>query len=145
LGAILDELLAGGPFVVPAPLKRIVRKATAAIPAARYDSCAALADDLARFLRHESPSVDARRSFSRLALWSRRNWRLISAALSIAISAAGLAGYTWMRLDAARVQQQIAASAEQLQRSRAELQRVQSELRALESQRASSLSGAASE
>ena len=91
LGLILHELLLGrhrpetsAPATdasAAAPrlcgdLAAIVQRATAAVPAQRYASVAALADDLRRHLEHRP--VQARRGglLHRGALWCRRQWRL---------------------------------------------------------------------
>lgn len=126
-------------FLVPARLDRIVRKAMSVVPAARYASCAALADDLTRFLRNEPASVDRGRALAwplLYVLYSRRHWRSAGLALSIAVSAVALASYAWAKREADGIAQQIASSAAELERGRAELQRVRSEVRATKAKQA---------
>jgi hypothetical protein len=129
-------------FLIPARLERIVCKAMAEDPAARYASCGALADDLARFLRREPASVDRDQRLAWIPLWLGRRLGPAGLALSIAASLFGLGSYAWAQLEAHRIREQMAMAARELQRSRAELQRVQSELREAQAQRARDRSGA---
>ena len=65
-------------------------------PGARYASAAALADDLDRYLRHESIHARPSTVWQRAAKWARRRPAIAALAASLAIAVVvGLAGITW--------------------------------------------------
>jgi eukaryotic-like serine/threonine-protein kinase len=132
-------------FRVPARLDRIVRKAMAYAPSDRYRSCSALADDLALFLRREPASGDASHYLLRTYLWTRRHWRYVSAAASLAASAAAVGSYLWAKHEADQVHARVVMSAQELRGAQAELQRVKDALRVAELRRDPISSGASGE
>lgn len=60
---------------IPARLRRVIEKALAPEPGARYATAGQVANELAAFLAHRPTSHDRSR-LSRIALWCRRNPRL---------------------------------------------------------------------
>jgi eukaryotic-like serine/threonine-protein kinase len=133
LGAILYELLVGRPpFVADSPIEVLQlvrdqepiapRKLRPAIPrdleticleclqkdpARRYESAAALADDLRRFLAHEPIRARPVGSLERVARWVRRN--PLAATLLLALAMALIGGFAgivsqWRRADALAIQ-----------------------------------------
>ncbi|MFZ4575899.1 MAG: tetratricopeptide repeat protein, partial [Phycisphaerales bacterium] len=92
----------------PRELALIIAKAAARDPAQRYDSAAAFADDLRRWLRHEP--ISARRPSSAYVFrkWSRRNPGVLASGLAaILATLVGLAAFAWQ----ARVAQRASATA----------------------------------
>ncbi len=104
LPQILDEPPPLSPEV-PRALARVVAKAMQKEPSARYESAAALADDLARFQRGEPVLARPAPAAERALAWTRRN-RTATRALGVALSAVMAAG-TW----AAWTQQRASAEA----------------------------------
>jgi serine/threonine protein kinase len=91
---VLRQVRAGPPaplgerrtdFPVSARLERVVARAMARDPEARYPSAGALADDLEHLLSYRPSSQDAGRPALRASLWVRRHWRTVSAALAVAV------------------------------------------------------------
>jgi len=69
---------------IPARLRRIVEKAMAIDPAARYATAAAVANDLQAFLERRPTTLDRARAL-RLGLWCRRNPQLALTALAAVV------------------------------------------------------------
>lgn len=141
LGAILYELLTGAPpfandsklqaFLkvrheapdaprslypdVPADLNAICLKCLQKAPSQRYESAAALADDLRRFLSGHAPlSVETNR-MDRTFRWVRRNPAVagLLAALAI-VTTGGFAGVTSKMLEARRAEARASQRADEL-------------------------------
>lgn len=122
LGVTLAELVTrtrrsdGGPVpggrAVPRELRRVIAKATAADPAARYGSAAELADDLARYLAG-FPVVAGRPVWGRrVCLWAARHCRPVAAAAGgLLVAAAVGAGLLVRAYDAERAARSAAADA----------------------------------
>jgi serine/threonine-protein kinase len=89
-------------------LDTIVKKALKKVPAERYSSVTALADDLRRYLRHEPISARPDTLAYRWAKFARRNRAaVLLATLAIVATAAGLAG-TLLQARNARLQRDFA-------------------------------------
>ena len=138
LGALLYSLLSGrAPFSTagnfdavraaveqeaPAPtsahgrvdrdLATICLKALEKEPSRRYGSAEALADDLARWRRHEPVLARAPRTWDRVTKWMRRRPAL-AALLGVILVAAVISGTVWWKSQA-RVAQQAAITRENL-------------------------------
>ncbi|MCC7061549.1 MAG: SUMF1/EgtB/PvdO family nonheme iron enzyme [Planctomycetes bacterium] len=100
LKAIADETLADvrtrNP-AVPRDLAVVVATALARAPDERYQTAAALADDLARVLAHEPIQARPASAFVRLHRWMQRNPGLAAALLGLAVVlTGGLATTTWL-------------------------------------------------
>jgi serine/threonine protein kinase len=72
---------------IPAPLRRVIEKAMAIDPKARYASAAAVANELGAFLAKRPTTLDRSHAL-RFALWCRRNPQLALAALVATVLAA---------------------------------------------------------
>jgi tetratricopeptide (TPR) repeat protein len=72
---------------VPAALEAVCLKALAADPADRYDSVAALRDEVQRWLADEPVSAYRERLPERLARWGRRHRRAVAAAAAVLATA----------------------------------------------------------
>lgn len=72
---------------VPRELERICLKCLEKDPANRYESAAALAEDLQRFLTHEPVSAHDPNVFVRLKRWARREPAFVSQIVSVAVAA----------------------------------------------------------
>ena len=149
LGAILYELLTGRPpFRAETPLDTILQvigndpvpprrlapklprdleticlKCLEKVPAKRYASAGALADDLQRFL--DSKPIQARptAAWERLAKWARRRPAVAALTLLSAVTAAvgfTLVTWQWREADAARERAEGARNGEERQRHQAE-------------------------
>jgi hypothetical protein len=101
LGVLLGQLL-GPPEAAPVELLAVVRRATATLPADRYPSAAALADDLAAWLDGR-PVLAHAYSPRELLARSLRAWRRPLLGLAAVLVAAGtVAGVAAARLAAER-------------------------------------------
>jgi serine/threonine protein kinase len=96
---------------IPRRLRRVIDKAMATDPTARYASAAALANELEDFLARRPTTLDRSRLL-RLALWSRRNPQLaltVLVALTLTVLAAGAyATVTRLREERFALEQQVA-------------------------------------
>lgn len=72
IAEVLAELLNAAEGSIPPDLKRILTRSRGEAGNSPYQSCAALADDLSRFLNYRPLSGSARYSFHRLKLFARR-------------------------------------------------------------------------
>ncbi len=135
LGAILYELLTGGPpfraetaldtilqvtSADPVPPRRLVPKLPCDLeticlkclekgPAQRYASAGALADDLQRFLDHKPILARPTTAWQRLAKWARRRPAVAALTLLSAVTAAvgfALVTWQWREAEAARAGQE---------------------------------------
>ena len=156
LGAILYELLTGRPPFraetpfdtilqvvneepvppsrlqpkLPRDLETICLKCLEKVPARRYVSAGALADDLQRFLDSQPIQARPTSAWERLAKWARRRpavAALTAATLAIAVVGFGLVLWQWLRAEDERHQAEVArqeaakkAEAEKQARGRAE-------------------------
>jgi WD40 repeat protein len=149
LGAILCELLTGRPpfraesametlFQViakePVPLSQLVPRLPRDLeticlkclekePTRRYESAAALADDLQRFLEGKPILARPVPAWERLAKWARRRpavAALTAATVTVALVGFGLVLWQWLRAEAARQEATQTAEAEKQARGRAE-------------------------
>lgn len=144
LGAILYELLTGAPpfandsklnvFLkvrneapddprrlnpeVPADLNAICLKCLEKSPSRRYESAAALADDLRRFLSGHAPLAVETSRTGRVARWARRNPAVagLLAALAL-VTAVGFAGVTSNMIEARRAEASERERADELDAS----------------------------
>lgn len=120
LGAVLWELLTLGkcaepPTVVPPPdLLAIAARATAADPADRYPTAAALADDLQRYLDHRPTDAGwGWRAVPRaFGMWFRRNlrWTAPGAAALAGLAALAVGVVVAVRAEAAREKDRLTAA-----------------------------------
>ncbi|MBV8760412.1 MAG: protein kinase [Deltaproteobacteria bacterium] len=95
-----EEAASGEPPALldaPKRLRRVIEKAMAIDPAARYASASAMADDLTAFLARRPTRLD-RSALLRTALWMRRNPQLsATAGAAAALAAIALVGYMSLR------------------------------------------------
>jgi WD40 repeat protein/tRNA A-37 threonylcarbamoyl transferase component Bud32 len=127
LGAVLYELLGGRPPFqgtasdvlrqvlhddpppprklrpgVPLDLETICLKAMAREPAGRYQTAAELADDLHRYLNHQSIRARRRGPLGRLALWCRRRPALAGTIAAAVVVVAAVAAVSFAQVVAER-------------------------------------------
>ncbi len=89
-------------------LERIVLKAMSKVPAARYASVEAMADDLRRHLAHQPVEARPLTAGYRLGRFARRHRVGVAAgAVALAVAAVGLAGVLWQAREA-RAQAELA-------------------------------------
>jgi serine/threonine protein kinase len=101
---------------IPARLRRVIAKAMATDPKARYLSAGALANELADFLARRPTTLDRSRLL-RIALWSRRNPQLALTVLVVCVLTA-LAGGT--HLTVTRLQEERVALEQKVRSQKAE-------------------------
>jgi hypothetical protein len=92
---VLEQVRRGPPprlRGVPARLGRIVARAMRRIPGERYPTAADLATDLERYLEDRPTSVDAGRPLLSLALYAKRNRRVLTTAFVLLALVGVLAG-----------------------------------------------------
>ena len=89
-------------------LDNILGKTLRKSPAERYQSAAALADDLRRFLRSEPVSARADSMAYRAGKFLRRNRLAAAAAVIIAVALLGLTGFSFAQMREARLQRDAA-------------------------------------
>ncbi|AVP98451.1 hypothetical protein C7S18_15200 [Ahniella affigens] len=83
-------------------LNRIVQKALSTEPAQRYDSAAALADDLQRYLRGEPVQASPPSLWYRSQKFLRRHWRAASLAGVLSLGLLLSLAYSWREAERAR-------------------------------------------
>jgi hypothetical protein len=127
------------PRRIPRRLRRVVDKALALAPEARYATAAELAAELDRYLARRPTSLDRSRAL-RAWLWSRRNPQLaITILVAVGLAVGTLATYLAvvdlrrerrdLRAEIATQEAEIATRATRSARTRAELARTEAELR----------------
>ncbi len=82
---------------IPPRLRRVIEKAMAIDPGARYASAAAVGNELSAFLARRPTTLDHAHHLLRIGLWCRRNPQLALTVL-VALALTGLAGATRARV-----------------------------------------------
>jgi serine/threonine protein kinase/uncharacterized membrane-anchored protein YhcB (DUF1043 family) len=115
---------------IPKRLRRVIEKAMALDPAARYARPAELAQDLEKILAYEPTSFEATSIAKRMLLWSRRNPHLtlvgLSALICAALLIASYLGVRELRSERAQLSEQITQSTSRsamLEEQRSELEK----------------------
>lgn len=116
---------------IPARLRRVVEKALAAEPSARYATAGQVANELAAFLAHRPTSHDRSR-LARIALWCRRNPRLTMAGLVaiglVALTLATRSTVTRLRGERDALDDEVATNEKELLRVKASIQKTRTDL-----------------
>jgi tetratricopeptide (TPR) repeat protein len=115
---------------VPAALEAVCLKAMALLPADRYESARALADDIEHWLADEPVSAHREPWPARLARWGRRHRPLVAAALALLLTAVAAlaAGIVALNREKQRTEQALAAESQARKRTREALDAMSSQV-----------------
>ncbi len=116
---------------IPARLRRVIEKALATEPNARYATAGQVANELAAFLAHRPTSHDRSR-LARIALWCRRNPRLTMAGLIaiglVALTLATRATVTRLRTERNALDEEVATQEKELLRVKTNIKKTRTDL-----------------
>ncbi len=101
------------PRAADARLRRIVARAMRRAPSQRYESAAALAEDLRLYLAFQPSSQDTSRPWLHTGLWLRRNRGLATAGGTLLLMLGLFAGSVgWLNMKKTRIQEELTAAEE---------------------------------